>query len=134
VNEVQARTAKTRPATASACTVPAEAAEAASRLEAAIATFRQLLPEHGLKLIVPPPLPDGGTAQIALSAWRRGCVSVPVHRGLDASDAMLLLLASEAERDRQSFVQKSCAHCHGVGWYIGSGGVRVICTHSTGAA
>lgn len=129
MNEVKARTAKPPPVTASGRTLSAEAAEAASLLEAAIATFRQLLPEHGLKLIVPPPLPRGCAAQIALSVWRRGCVSVPVHRGRDASDAMLLLLASEAERDRQSFVQKSCARCRGVGWTITPAGVREMCPH-----
>jgi hypothetical protein len=121
---------KSRLALASESAVSAGAAEAARRLEAAIAAFRQLLPEHGLKMIVPPPLPDGHVAPIALSAWRRGSVAVPVHRGSHARQAMLLLLAATAERDRQSLAEKSCARCGGVGWIIGQAGVRTICPHS----
>jgi hypothetical protein len=105
------------------------ATDAARRLDEAIAAFRGMLPDHGLKLIVPPPLPGGSAGRMALSAWRRGEVTAPVHAAARAGEALLQLVASEAERDRQALVQKRCARCRGIGWTITPVGARAMCPH-----
>src|SRR5438105_10850811 len=74
----------------------AAAAAIGCRLDDAITLLREILPGCGLKLIVPPPLPNGNRGRVSLSAWRRGDASARVHSGTSARDAMLLLIPSQA--------------------------------------
>jgi hypothetical protein len=108
------------------------ATEAVRRLDEAIAAYQRALPDHGLKLIVPPPLPDGRRGHPALSSWRRGEISAPVHRAASAGEALSLLFAAQAARDRLASVQAGCARCRGVGWTIAPAGIRVMCPHPEG--
>ena len=100
-------------------------------LDEAIAQFRKALPGFGLKLILPPPLPDS-TSPLLLSAWRRGDGSVRVHSGSSAKEAVRLLLLSEARARRERRARDICTRCRGIGWYIAAGGIKAICAHTSG--
>lgn len=106
------------------------AAEIGVRMDEAIALFRRAMPGCGLKLVVPPPLPDGSAGRLALSTWRRGEQSVPVHFGGDAQEAIQRTFDSEHRAQRERRRRTSCPHCRGIGWYIAVGGVRAMCTHA----
>jgi hypothetical protein len=107
----------------------ANALEAGRCLDQAIALFREAMPGHGLKLIVPPPLPDGTAGRVSLSAWSRGDASARVYAGSSAQEALSRLFCTEAAAESSHGTRQNCRICHGVGWYIAVGGARTICGH-----
>ena len=109
------------------CTSPA--AEIGWELDAAITLFRKAMPGFGLKLLVSPPLPDGSTGPISVSAWRRGEQSAPVLCAVHASDAVRQLFDCERRARLERRRRTACKLCRGTGWYIAWNGMRVICAH-----
>lgn len=107
----------------------ANAADAGFHLDMAISLFRKAMPGHGLKLLLPPPLPGGSFGHLSLSAWRRIDQSARVHSGKSAREAMKLLFDSQSAADYRERLRKHCPCCRGAGWYIASDGIEVICTH-----
>ena len=105
------------------------AKEIGRELDEAIALFRKALPGRGLKLVVPPPLPDGSPGRLSLSAWRRGEQSARVHAGATAAETVRRLLDADVQAGRERRQRDPCAICRGIGWYIASGGIRAICQH-----
>jgi hypothetical protein len=105
------------------------AAEIGADLDKVIALFRKALPGCGLKLLVPPPLPDGKAGRVSVSTWRRGERSAPVHSGATARDTMMQVFDSEDRVRRAERRRAGCPLCRGRGWYIAASGVRAICTH-----
>jgi len=105
-------------------------ADIGADLDRAIALFRKAMPGCGLKLVVPPPLPDGNAGRLSLSAWRRGEQSPSVHSGISAREAVRQLFDCEIQDNRERRRRVGCQLCHGIGWYITTGGIRAICTHS----
>lgn len=106
------------------------AAKIGADLDEAIASFRNAMPGCGLKLLVPPALPDGKAARVSLSSWRRGDQSAPVHSGVSLREALQQLFDCEAQSDRERRHRAACPRCRGIGWYITKNGIRAICTHS----
>lgn len=98
--------------------------------DAAIALIRHALPDHGFKITLPPPLPDGAGAQAFATAWRRGEAQAMAWHA--ATPAIALLRAAEGEyaahRDSQSLA--ACCECHGLGWYVTRDGAKQMCRHS----
>jgi len=109
------------------CTSPA--AQIGCDLDEVIALFRRAMPDFGLKLVVPPPLPDGSAGRLSLSAWRRGDETARVHSGATAGEAVRRLFDSEVQDTRERRHRAGCPTCRGIGWYIASDGVRAICIH-----
>jgi hypothetical protein len=109
------------------CTSPA--AQIGCDLDSVIALFRKAMPDCGLKLLVPPPLPDGSAGRLSLSAWRRDDQSARVHSGATAREAARLLLDSDVQDARERRHRAGCPLCHGIGWYIASDGIGAICVH-----
>jgi len=98
-------------------------------LDEAITLFRKAMPDYGLKLVVPPPLPDGKAGRLSLSAWRRGNELTRVHCGATAGEALRRLFDSEVREARRRRRRAACPLCRGIGWYIASDGVRTNCAH-----
>ncbi|HLY05871.1 MAG TPA: hypothetical protein VKR31_09005 [Rhizomicrobium sp.] len=104
-------------------------AEIGADLDEAIAQFRKAMPDCGLKLIVPPPLPDGKIGRLSVSAWRRGQPSAPVHSGSSAREAIQQLFCAADQADRELRRRSCCRHCGGIGWYVAENGIKAICNH-----
>lgn len=104
-------------------------AQIGSNFDRALALFRELMPEFGLKLVVAPPLADGNVGRMCLSAWRRGEQSAEVHVGASAWEAVQRLFESEIRADRERRDRARCPRCGGIGWYITADAGRATCTH-----
>jgi hypothetical protein len=105
------------------------AGEIGSRLDDAIALFRTVMPGFGIKLVVPPPLPDGSLGRVSLSAWRRGAESARVHAGTSARETLQQLIDCEVQTARERRDRALCPLCRGLGWYIAASGIKAICIH-----
>lgn len=104
-------------------------ADMSSDLDEVIALFRKALPGCGLKLVVPPPFPNGNAGRLSLSVWRRGEPTARLYSAATARKAVAQLFDSEFQSSRERRLRDNCQACRGIGWYITTGGVRVICTH-----
>jgi hypothetical protein len=113
-----------------------DATERVSRIEAhmdaAVATFREMLPEYGFKLVMSPPLPHAGHSQAWASIWRRGDARCIVHRAAAPSLALLQAAAAErvAQREREALI--GCRDCKGLGWVVAVSGAKQMCRHGEG--
>ena len=103
-------------------------------LDDVFAAFHEVLPDYGLKLVFPPPLPDGSRGQVSLSAWRRGETRADVHSAATASQALAMMLQKESASRGEMLSRKTCPKCRGLGWYIGTGGATAICVHANAQA
>lgn len=101
-----------------------------SDLDEVIVLFRKALPGCGLKLVVPPPLPDGNAGRLSLSVWRRGESSARVYSAASARQALTQLFDSEFQASRERRLRDTCPTCRGLGWYVTTGGAKTICTHT----
>lgn len=131
MSAVQARQPRRRPLRTETeiCTSPES--EIGRCLDEAIVMLRKAMPAMGLKLVVPPPLPDGRVGRLSISMWRRGGQAAPVHSGVTAQEAVQKLFDSTVEADCERRRRARCRRCSGIGWYITVTGIRAICAHQT---
>jgi hypothetical protein len=102
--------------------------EADACADAAIALFRDALPEYGFKLVMSPPL-EGSLKSFA-SAWRRGDAWASFHHAASPSLALLQAAAHECARSRETALHLACCECSGLGWFVSATGTREICLHA----
>jgi len=100
-----------------------------SNIDLGIDCFRDLLPGHGFKLVIPPP-PASGALSAFASAWRRGEAQAVSHRGSAAGLALLRAVESELVRLRDASAITACGRCRGVGWFVTDTGTVEICRHA----
>ncbi len=95
-------------------------------VEAALGIFRELLPDSGFRLVMPPP-GTGGAPRAFASAWRSGQAQAASCAG--ATPALALLRAAETElaKLRDAAALSACGHCRGVGWFVTTDGMIEIC-------
>src|ERR1700683_107042 len=86
-----------------------------ANIDVGIDILRDLLPDHGFKLVMPPPL--SGSIAFA-SAWRRGEAHAVSHEGTSAALALLRAAQSELARRRSASIVAACWRCHGLGWFV----------------
>ena len=98
--------------------------------DTAIGIFRDWLPEHGFKLVVPPPLAGRGTVNAFASAWRRGETRVVSHKGATATLALLRVAESELAKIHSDAAFATCRECRGLGWFVTNLGTIKMCSHT----
>ncbi|HEX4159922.1 MAG TPA: hypothetical protein VHY79_15765 [Rhizomicrobium sp.] len=100
-----------------------------ANIDTALDTFRDWLPTHGFKLVIPPPV-AGGAAHAFASAWRGGEATAVSHKG--ATAALALLHATEIELVKLCKARGAapCSRCRGVGCFITNNGTIEICRHA----
>jgi cytochrome c553 len=88
--------------------------------------FRDWLPEHGFKLILPP-----GKARSAVfaSVWRRGEAHAVSHKGPTATLALLRAAESELLKFSDAATVAACSRCHGLGWFVTNTATIELCRH-----
>jgi hypothetical protein len=105
-------------------------AETAAFADDAMALFVRAFPDHGLKIVVPPPSPGGMTRTASVSIWRRGEARALSCSGATPVAALLLAIQNEIEIRRDRETRAACKFCDGVGWYVSIEGTSEICRHT----
>jgi hypothetical protein len=99
-----------------------------ANLDVALDGFREWLPTHGFKLVLPPPT-AGGAPYAFASAWRRGDAQVVSHKGTTAALALLRAGESELVRLHDACAVAACTRCHGLCWFVTNAGMVELCHH-----
>jgi cytochrome c553 len=99
-----------------------------ANLDVALDTFRDWLPTHGFKLVLPPPAAGGAPYALA-SVWRRGDAQVVSHKGATAALALLRAGESELVKLHDASAVAACTRCHGLCWFVTNAGTVEICRH-----
>jgi hypothetical protein len=97
-------------------------------VDAALSIIGSALPGYGLKLVIPPPLPTGESAQVFASVWRRGESHAVFHRATTAALALLNAAECECAKRRNARLSGGCARCGGA---VTTAGTKEICLHDT---
>ena len=98
-----------------------------ANIDAGMEIFRDWLPDHGFKLIMPPPM--AGSIAFA-SAWRRGEAHTVSHKGTSAALALLRAAQFELVKLRGASAGAVCGQCHGLGWFVTNAGTTELCRHA----
>jgi hypothetical protein len=99
-----------------------------ANLDIGLNTFRDWLPAHGFKLVVPPPMAGAAACAVA-STWRRSEAHAVSHKGTTAALALLRADESELVRLHETSTIAACKRCHGLCWFVTNAGTVEICRH-----
>ena len=102
-----------------------------ANIDAALVAFRDWLPTHGFKLVVPPPTAVG-VAHAFASVWHRGEALAISHKGPTAALALLRAAEFELVKLYGASTAAACGRCHGLGWFVTKEGMVEICRHAEG--
>ncbi|HEY3637208.1 MAG TPA: hypothetical protein VGK90_03570 [Rhizomicrobium sp.] len=96
--------------------------------DGAIGIFREMLPHHGFKLVMPPAL-EGKSPWVFASVWKSGDLRSVAHKGTNAARALLRATEYELAALRNIETMMACDRCHGLGWYVEGRGILEVCRH-----
>ena len=97
--------------------------------DAAIALFGDVLPDCGLKIVLPPAISGDGGCDAYACIWRRGEAQSVTFHGATPALAILVAVQSEYARLDETKLMNDCASCRGIGWYVTATGARQACRH-----
>ncbi len=100
-------------------------------LDEALRVVRASLPEHGFKLVWPPPIAGGSVFAFA-SVWRRGEVRSVSHKSTTAARALLRAAEFELEKIQSASAPAACARCSRSGRFVTNSETFEICSHIGG--
>lgn len=108
-------------------------ADGEAHIDAAIALLRQMLPQYGLRIVLPPPLPQIVQSEAYASIWRRGEARALSWHAATPALALWRAIRNELEDQHDAQLLRGCTQCNGIGWYIAFGGSRQMCQHARGS-
>jgi hypothetical protein len=98
-------------------------------IDVVMGLFRDILPTHGFKLVVPPP--GAGCAPHAFAAtWRRGEAQAVSHQGVTPARALLRATECELLKLHELSAIAKCDMCRGLGWFVTNAGSLQVCRHA----
>jgi hypothetical protein len=100
-----------------------------TQIDIALNSFRNWLPAHGFKLVMPPPTP-GSVPRAFASVWRRGDAQAFSHSAGTAAGALLRAAEAELMKLYDASALAACGRCRGVGWCVTNNATVEICRHT----
>jgi hypothetical protein len=95
--------------------------------DAAIALYRDMLPDFGFQFGTQAPYKSGITG--LATTWRASDSHAAVFEAATPALALLRATVSTVASHLDSDRMKACAHCGGLGWFITAANRKQICRH-----